>query len=106
MPDPVLELDGVEVRYGSVAAVRDVRLRVDKGEIVGLIGPNGAGKSTTLKTIMGVVPPSAGEIRLHGRSLRRCVPAAPGRNVSLSRNPSRTPIRTFTLRTMRCRAFP
>jgi branched-chain amino acid transport system ATP-binding protein len=71
MPDPVLELDGVEVRYGSVAAVRDVRLRVDEGEIVGLIGPNGAGKSTTLHAIMGVVPPSAGEIRLHGSSLRR-----------------------------------
>jgi len=71
MPEPVLELDGVEVRYGSVAAVRDVRLRVDKGEIVGLIGPNGAGKSTTLHAIMGVVPPAAGEIRLHGRSLRR-----------------------------------
>jgi branched-chain amino acid transport system ATP-binding protein len=71
MPEPVLELDGVEVRYGSVAAVRDVRLRVGKGEIVGLIGPNGAGKSTTLHAIMGVVPPSAGEIRLRGRSLRR-----------------------------------
>ena len=54
-----------------VAAVRDVALRVDKGEIVGLIGPNGAGKSTTLHAIMGVVPPSAGEIRLRGRSLRR-----------------------------------
>jgi len=71
MPEPVLELEGVEVRYGSVAAVRDIRLRVDEGEIVGLIGPNGAGKSTTLHAIMGVVPPSAGEIRLRGRSLRR-----------------------------------
>jgi branched-chain amino acid transport system ATP-binding protein len=71
MPEPVLELDGVEVRYGSVAAVRDVRLRVDEGEIVGLIGPNGAGKSTTLHAIMGVVPTSAGDIRLRGRSLRR-----------------------------------
>src|SRR6478735_5344282 len=71
MPEPVLELDGVEVRYGSVAAVRDVRFHIDEGEIVGLIGPNGAGKSTTLHAIMGVVPPSAGEIRLRGRSLRR-----------------------------------
>jgi branched-chain amino acid transport system ATP-binding protein len=71
MPEPVLQLEGVEVRYGSVAAVRDVGLRVDEGEIVGLIGPNGAGKSTTLHAIMGVVPPSAGEIRLRGRSLRR-----------------------------------
>jgi branched-chain amino acid transport system ATP-binding protein len=71
MPEPVLELDGLEVRYGTVAAVRDVSLRVDKGEIVGLIGPNGAGKSTTLHAIMGVLPPAAGEVRLHGQALRR-----------------------------------
>jgi branched-chain amino acid transport system ATP-binding protein len=71
MAEPVLELAGLEVRYGTVAAVRDVSLRVDKGEIVGLIGPNGAGKSTTLHAIMGVVPPAAGEVRLHGRPLRR-----------------------------------
>jgi branched-chain amino acid transport system ATP-binding protein len=71
MPEPALELDGLEVRYGSVAAIRDVRLRVGKGEIVGLIGPNGAGKSTTLHAIMGVVPWAAGDVRLNGRSLRR-----------------------------------
>jgi branched-chain amino acid transport system ATP-binding protein len=70
MPDTVLELDGVEVRYGAVPAVHDLTLRVEKGEIVGLIGPNGAGKSTTLHAIMGVLPPSRGEIRLHGRPLR------------------------------------
>jgi len=70
MPEPVLELDGVEVRYGTVAAVRDVSLRVDKGEIVGLIGPNGAGKSTTLHAIMGVLPAHRGEIRLQGASVR------------------------------------
>ena len=74
MPDPILELEGLEVRYGSVAAVRDVGLRVEPGEIVGLIGPNGAGKSTTLHAIMGVVPLSAGEVRLRGRSLRRRAP--------------------------------
>jgi ABC-type branched-subunit amino acid transport system ATPase component len=45
MPEAAaLELDGVEVRYGSVSAVRDLTLRVGKGEIVGLIGPNGAEK--------------------------------------------------------------
>ena len=71
MAEPVLELDGLEVRYGTVVAVRDVSLRVDKGEIVGLIGPNGAGKSTTLHAVMGVLPPAAGEVRLHGRALGR-----------------------------------
>jgi branched-chain amino acid transport system ATP-binding protein len=53
MPEPLLELEGVEARYGSVPAVRDLGLSVHPGEIVGLIGPNGAGKSTTLHTIMG-----------------------------------------------------
>jgi branched-chain amino acid transport system ATP-binding protein len=76
MADPVLELEGLEVRYGSVAAVRGVGLRLEPGEIVGLIGPNGAGKSTTLHAIMGVVPAYAGEVRLRGRSLRRRAPEA------------------------------
>ena len=71
MPDPsLLELDSVEVRYGSVAAVRDLDLHLAEGEIVGLIGPNGAGKSTTLHAIMGVLPPRAGEIRFKGKPLR------------------------------------
>ena len=76
MPEPALELEGVEVRYGTVAAVRGLALRLDPGEIVGLIGPNGAGKSTTLHAIMGVVPTHAGEIRLRGRSIRRRSPEA------------------------------
>src|SRR5437764_13305434 len=70
MPEPALELDGVEVRYGSVPAVRDLSLRVDDGEIVGLIGPNGAGKSTTLHAIMGLLPLQAGEVRRGGTPLR------------------------------------
>ena len=72
MPEAAaLELDGVEVRYGSVSAVRNLTLRVGKAEIVGLIGPNGAGKSTTLNAIMGLRPAHRGEIRLNGRPLRR-----------------------------------
>ena len=72
MPEAAaLELDGVEVRYGSVSAIRDLTLRVDTGEIVGLIGPNGAGKSTTLHAIMGLLPAHQGEIRLHGQQQRR-----------------------------------
>jgi len=72
MPDAAaLELDELEVRYGSVSAVRDLNLRVGKAEIVGLIGPNGAGKSTTLHAIMGLLPAHRGEIRLHGKTLRR-----------------------------------
>jgi branched-chain amino acid transport system ATP-binding protein len=71
MPEAALELEGVEVRYGSVSVVRGVSLRVGKAEIIGLIGPNGAGKSTTLHAIMGLLPTHRGEIRLNGVRLRR-----------------------------------
>jgi branched-chain amino acid transport system ATP-binding protein len=67
--ESMLEISGLEVRYGSVPAVRGVDLRVGRGEIVGLIGPNGAGKSTTLHAIMGALRPSAGDIRLAGASI-------------------------------------
>ena len=70
MPEPVLALAAVEVRYGSVPAVQGLTLQVGRGEIVGLIGPNGAGKSTTLHAILGLVPLHAGEIRLGGATLR------------------------------------
>ena len=66
---PVLEVTGLEVRYGAVPAVRDVSLTVAPGEVVGLVGPNGAGKSTTLHSIMGLIKPSAGDVRLRGRSI-------------------------------------
>ena len=66
---PVLEITGLEVRYGAVPAVRDVSLTVASGEVVGLIGPNGAGKSTTLHSIMGAIKPTSGDVRLRGRSI-------------------------------------
>ena len=67
---PVLELRSIEVRYGTVPAVRDLSLHLERGEIVGLIGPNGAGKSTTLLAVMRAVPLAGGEILLHGGPLR------------------------------------
>jgi branched-chain amino acid transport system ATP-binding protein len=69
--DPVLAVEGLEVRYGAVPAVRGIDFNVGKGEIVGLIGPNGAGKSTTLLALMGAVRPAAGDVRLEGRSIVR-----------------------------------
>jgi branched-chain amino acid transport system ATP-binding protein len=66
---PLLELVDLNVRYGGISAVRNLSLRVEPGEIVGLIGPNGAGKSTTLHAIMGMVPSHSGEIRLAGASV-------------------------------------
>ena len=65
----MLEVAGLDVSYGGVAAVRDLSFTVGRGEIVGLIGPNGAGKSTTLHAIMGVVAIRNGSILLAGTSL-------------------------------------
>jgi branched-chain amino acid transport system ATP-binding protein len=64
-----LAVEGLEVRYGGVRAVRGLSLTVAPGEIVGLIGPNGAGKSSTLHAIMGAAPIAAGDVRLFGVSL-------------------------------------
>ena len=74
MNAPMLELDGLGVRYGSVPAVRGLNLAVERGELVGLIGPNGAGKSTTLHAIMGVVPAAEGDVRFAGQSIRGRAP--------------------------------
>jgi len=65
----VLEIENLTVEYGRVAAVKGISLTVAQGEIVALIGPNGAGKTTTLNTVMGVLTPSSGAIRLEGASL-------------------------------------
>jgi len=67
---PPLVVSDLEIRYGSVAAVRGVSFEVAPGEILGLIGPNGAGKSSTLHAIMGLVRIAGGDVRLGERSLR------------------------------------
>jgi len=69
-----LELAGLQVAYAGVPAVRGIDLVVGRGEIVGLVGPNGAGKSSTLHAIVGAEPLAAGDVRLHGRSLRGLQP--------------------------------
>lgn len=66
----MLVVDGVEVRYGGVRAVRGVSLDIAPGRMVGVVGPNGAGKSSLLRAIVGAVRPSAGHITWEGRSLR------------------------------------
>src|SRR6266700_2851668 len=53
--------------FGRVAAVRDVDLQVAPGEVVGLLGANGAGKTTLIRMLLGLLPPSAGEVRLFGQ---------------------------------------
>jgi branched-chain amino acid transport system ATP-binding protein len=77
---PLLELVDLDVRYGSVPAVRSLSLHIEPAEIVGLIGPNGAGKSTTLHAIMGMLPAHGGDIRLAGASLRGKAPEVVARS--------------------------
>jgi branched-chain amino acid transport system ATP-binding protein len=63
---PVLELVNVSTHYGLVSVLREVNVEIFPGEIVCLLGGNASGKTTTLKTILGMVVPSQGEVRLAG----------------------------------------
>jgi branched-chain amino acid transport system ATP-binding protein len=65
----VLTVEGLTCRYGKVAAVRELSIQVNEGELVSLIGANGAGKTTTLKAISGVLPPVAGRITFRGEDI-------------------------------------
>lgn len=65
----VLAVDELDVRYGSIAALRGVSMHVQQGELVALIGVNGAGKTTLLATIAGVLKPVRGSIRFQGESI-------------------------------------
>ena len=66
---PLLRLDGLHVHYGKSHILQGVDLEVRQGEVVSLLGRNGSGRSTTMKAIMGLVPPSAGDICLRTRQL-------------------------------------
>jgi branched-chain amino acid transport system ATP-binding protein len=70
----MLELAGVDVHYGQIAAVRDLSLRVETGEIVCLVGPNGAGKSTMTLAATGVLKLTRGAIHLAGQPIAGLAP--------------------------------
>jgi len=65
----ILEIRGLQVRYGGIEAVKGIDFDVPEGEIVTLIGANGAGKSSTLRAISGLVKPAAGSILLNGEDI-------------------------------------
>jgi len=71
---PLLEVEGIEVCYGAVTAIRGVSLKVGKGEIVALIGANGAGKTTTLKAVSGMLRLKAGSVKLDGEPVAALKP--------------------------------
>jgi branched-chain amino acid transport system ATP-binding protein len=65
----MLKLDGVNVSYGAIQAVRDVSLEISEGQIVTIIGANGAGKSTLLKSVVGLEPLVSGRVFLDGKDI-------------------------------------
>jgi branched-chain amino acid transport system ATP-binding protein len=72
---PLLELEGVDVSYGSVRATHGISLTVEEGETLALVGSNGAGKSSTLKAIMGMAPVSRGRVRMNGADITGLKPS-------------------------------
>ncbi len=72
----MLEVEGLTVAYGGLAALSEVSLTVGEGQFIAIVGPNGAGKTTLFKTISGTVAPLAGTIRFEGRDLLGVSPAA------------------------------
>lgn len=64
--NPLIEIHGLEKRFGPIHAVRGISFSVSKGEVLGFLGPNGAGKSTTMKMITGFLEPTAGSVAVCG----------------------------------------
>jgi spermidine/putrescine transport system ATP-binding protein len=69
MTDAAVDITGVEKRFGDLVAVRDLDLRIERGEFFSIIGPSGCGKTTTLRMIAGFEEPTAGRISVGGRDM-------------------------------------
>lgn len=67
----LLEVEDVSAGYGRVGVLRNLSLKVDRGEIVSVLGPNGAGKTTLLRAISGIIPLTSGTVSFDGFNLRR-----------------------------------
>jgi branched-chain amino acid transport system ATP-binding protein len=67
----LLELEGLNVAYGRIRALRGITLTVEEGQIVTLIGANGAGKTTTMKTVSGLLSPQSGRMTFDGEDLTK-----------------------------------
>ncbi|MEY4938325.1 MAG: hypothetical protein RIQ93_60 [Verrucomicrobiota bacterium] len=62
----MIKVDGLTKRYGSFTAVRELSFAAGPGEVLGLVGPNGAGKTSTLRCLAGIIPSTAGSVRIAG----------------------------------------
>jgi branched-chain amino acid transport system ATP-binding protein len=70
----MLEVSGLQAGYGLSQVLFDMHLTIEQGQVVSLIGRNGMGKTTTVKSIMGLLKPSAGSVRIHGKEMRGATP--------------------------------
>ena len=66
----MIEINDLCMRYGKFTALKDIDLKLEKGQVIALMGPNGSGKSTLLKSILGLVVPESGSIRVDGRDIK------------------------------------
>ena len=71
MENPIIELQGLTKKYGTVKAVDNLSLKINKGEIFGLLGPNGAGKTTTILMMLGLAEPTSGYASVCGINATR-----------------------------------
>ncbi len=74
MTAALLSVQGLEVRYGPIEAVKGISLALRAGEITALVGANGAGKSTTLMALSGLVPKAAGQVLFDGQDIGQLAP--------------------------------
>ena len=86
-----IEATGVGKRFGRTWALQDCSIRVPAGKIAGLVGPNGAGKTTFLHLAAGLLRPTAGQIRVFGRSPQSELLLLLDRSASLPRTPPSMP---------------
>ena len=75
--DILLDVQGVEKRFGGIVALSEYAIQIQKGELIGLIGPNGAGKTTVFNILSGVLAPTRGSIQFEGQELS-------GRNATIT----------------------
>jgi ABC-2 type transport system ATP-binding protein len=83
----MIEVDGLRKVYDDFVAVADSSFSIDRGEVYGIVGPNGAGKTTTLKTLAGLLRPTAGTVRIDGRD-----PTQPAVRTMLGFLPEESPL--------------
>ena len=76
---PAILAKGLTKHFGDTIAIDDLELRLEPGEVLGFLGPNGAGKTTTVKLLLGLLKPSAGEVRIFGKRVEFGARGALGR---------------------------